>query len=133
MCAVAKQKEKFAHYIPSAGRCPDTFWEAGPQQAQSVALDDKCHKRKCSPSSSFPSACIAECDVIWYGIFLWSVWVSCPSCVISQAFPHTQTTGLRDRGWRDSLGGVQVLISNSRNTALHKCEAQHYAGCSEKN
>lgn len=28
-----EQKKGFIHYIPSAGRRPDTFWKAGPQYA----------------------------------------------------------------------------------------------------
>lgn len=35
---------------------------------------------------------IADQNVIWYGTSLWSVRVSCPSCVPSQPLAHSQTT-----------------------------------------
>lgn len=41
-------------------------------------------------------AFIAGHDIIWYGISLWSVWVSCPGFVLSQPLAHFQPTGL----WR---------------------------------
>lgn len=33
----------------------------------------------------------AEHDIKWYGIFLWSVWVSSPSCIPSQPLGHPQS------------------------------------------
>ena len=34
--------------------------------------------------ASFSPILYTEHDVIWYGISLWPVWVSCPGCVPSQ-------------------------------------------------
>lgn len=41
---------------------------------------------------SLPLSFIAEHYIIWYGIFLWSIWVSCPKCVPSQSLIHPQPT-----------------------------------------
>jgi len=59
-------------------------------------------------SSSFHWAFITKCKVIWYGIVLQSVWVSCPSWVPSQ--PTHWRGSLRDRAGFDA---VQALFSNS--------------------
>ena len=57
-----------------------------------VTWEDKCH---CTPNISpllpsflLPPALYAEHDVIWYGVSLWSVGVSCPGCVPSQLLVH---------------------------------------------
>ena len=44
------------------------------------------------PLASLPPSFIAKHDIIWSGISLWSVGVSCPSCVPSQLFLHIQPT-----------------------------------------
>ena len=36
------------------------------------------------PLASFPPSLYTEHDIIWYGISLWPVGVSCPGCVLSQ-------------------------------------------------
>ena len=36
------------------------------------------------PPASFPPSLYTGHDVLWYGISLWPVWVSCPGCVPSQ-------------------------------------------------
>ena len=66
-----------------------------------VPSEDKLHNHKCPPSSSFPPPFIAKHDVIWSGISLWSVWVSCPGCVPSQSLAHPQPTGFRMGGGGD--------------------------------
>ena len=68
------------------------------------------------PFLLLPPALYAEHDVIWYGISLWSVGVSSPSCVPSQLLVHPQPThwwgGVRSRKGLDS---VQALLSNKEN------------------
>jgi len=68
-------------------------------------------------SSPSASGFIAEHDVIWYGMAVRQVQVSCPSYVLSQAL--AQPTGLcREKGWRDSLDAAQALLSNSQNIGV---------------
>ena len=43
-----------------------------------------------APPASFPPSLYTKHDVIWYGIPLWIVWVSCPGCVPSQLLVHSQ-------------------------------------------
>ena len=59
-----------------------------------VTWEDKGHHSlHCHPlPSSSPSPLYAEHDVVWYGISLWSVGVSCPVCVPSQ-LPVTGSQG----------------------------------------
>ncbi|KAK4829482.1 hypothetical protein QYF61_004772 [Mycteria americana] len=47
-----------------------------------------------SAPSSLQTGFIAKHDVIWYGISLWSVWVSCLGYVSFQPVANPQTTGL---------------------------------------
>jgi len=44
------------------------------------------------PFFLLPPAFIAERDIIWYGMSLWSFEVSCPGCVLSQLLVHPQPT-----------------------------------------
>ena len=37
-----------------------------------------------------PPSLYAEHDVLWCGISLWPVWVSCPGCAPSQLLVHPQ-------------------------------------------
>jgi len=53
-----------------------------------------------TPFSFFSQLFIAQHDIIWYKIPLWSVWVSCPSCVPFQLLVHH---GMRRR---KGLGSV---------------------------
>jgi len=59
------------------------------------------------PRQPPPQLCIAQHEVIWYGIRLWSITVSCPSCVPSQLLLHPQPTrwwvSVRNRRGLDSV------------------------------
>ena len=59
------------------------------------------------PFLLLPQLYIAEHDVIWCGIALWSVEDSCPSCVPSQLLVHPQPTrwwgGVRSRKGLDCV------------------------------
>lgn len=74
----AKQKKEFICWFPPAGRYsaisnPNSNWnKVSWEGRQTPSL------KEFPLSSSFTSAFIAEHDVVWYGISLWSVWVSCP-------------------------------------------------------
>ncbi|KAK4811772.1 hypothetical protein QYF61_005340 [Mycteria americana] len=59
------------------------------------------------PDSTFarPVHLKTENYVIWYGISLWSVWVTCPDYVPSQDLAHPQPV-VREECWRDSLDAV---------------------------
>ena len=66
------------------------------------------------PFLLLPPTFIAELDVIWYGISLWSVGVSCPSCVFSQLLeqpqaPHWQGSARSKKG----IDSVQALLSHN--------------------
>ena len=54
----------------------------------------------------FPPVLNAACDIIWYGISLGSVGISCPGCVLSQLLVHPQpphwTGGVRGRKGLDA-------------------------------
>jgi len=53
--------------------------------------EDRLHNSKYSSlPSSFPPALIAEHDVIWYGIFLWSAAVSCHRCWEGHPLPTSR-------------------------------------------
>ena len=63
--------------------------ESGAPPCVMVTWEDKCHHSK---HSSLPPALYAEHDVIWCGIILQSVGVSCPGCVPSQLLVYPQPT-----------------------------------------
>ena len=60
--------------------------------AHHLLTDARAAIRTCWPAA--PSL-YTEHDVLWYGIFLWLVWVSCPGCVPSQLLAHL----LAGRAW----------------------------------
>lgn len=70
-----------------------------------------------SSGSLLASSFIAECEAIWYGILLWSVWVSCPGCVPSQLLACLQPPYQQGR-----VRSRKVL--HSVNTALQKLKCQ---------
>jgi len=55
------------------------------------------------PETTHPSLYVQH-DVIWCGISLWSVWVSCPGCIPSQLLAHLQPPC-----WQDSMRSWKVL------------------------
>lgn len=55
-----------------------------------VTWDVKCHHSKCPTLPSFPLFIYSAWCHNSMGISLWSVWVSCPSCVSSQLLVHLQ-------------------------------------------
>ena len=71
------------------------YYSTPPHQQTDTQLD--C-EQWLSSQRPLPLVFMAECDVIWNEISLWSVEVSCPSCVPSQLLVHPQPT----RWW----GGV---------------------------
>lgn len=77
-----------------------------------VALDDKCHCLRCSHSSSFRSTFIAESDIVWFGISLRWVWVSCPSCV-TPTHPSWCPSGVAGKALT-----LRAQLSNSQNTGV---------------
>lgn len=52
-------------------------------------------------------------DSIWYGISLWTTWVSCPGCVPSWDHAHPWPGS-----WGDCAGAVPALLSCSQNTGV---------------
>ena len=90
-----------------------------------------------SPSSSF--SLTAERDVIWYGISLWSVWVSCPGSVPSQDLAHPQPTGEGGNFgetalmlWEHCSAGAKTLVCYQHRSS-YQYRAQHYEGCYGEN
>ena len=73
--------------------------EQGSTTCVMVTWEDKRHQLWMSLPSFFFPQLYAEHDVIWYGISLWSVGVSCPSSVPSQLLVPPQPA----RWW----GGVR--------------------------
>ena len=94
-----------------------------------------------SKLTALPSSFIAEPDVIRYGISLWPVQVSCPSCVPCQLLVHTYPTC-----WQVAEGETeQVLALHKHSSATdkmllwyqhcfgHKSGTQHHTGWHEEN
>jgi len=82
-----KQNKELIHYFPSSGRCSAISRKAGLHYMQWLLGKTNA----ITPSASlFLTAFIAEHDTIRYGMSLWSVGVSCPSCVPSQLLAHPQ-------------------------------------------
>lgn len=76
-------------------------------------------------------------DIIWYGISLWSICVSCPGYVLSQNLAHPQPTG--PRRWGD-VGGTALMLCQrcsaiaktlvcSQNLSGSQCRAWCWEGC----
>lgn len=71
------------------------------------------------PSSPQAMAALEKHDVTWYGIFPWSVGVSCRRFVPSQPLGHPQPThcGGQSKN-REGLDAAQALLRNSWSTAV---------------
>ena len=80
MCA-SKAKEGIHSLLPISRQVLSHLQESRASWGVAFTWEDQHHNPKCLP---FPVAFIAEHAVIWSGISLWSVGVSCPSCVPSQ-------------------------------------------------
>lgn len=87
--AKPKQNKTFFHYFPWAGSCSGISRIAGLHHVEWWLGKTKTITLNIPSFLILPPALCAEQDAIWYGILLWSVWVSCPSCVPSQ-FVHSQ-------------------------------------------
>jgi len=70
--------------LPQANRCPGRLQVKAISKAKNHPFFPPCPRF------------IAEYDTVWYGKFLWSVQVSCSSCVPSQPLAHPN---LLPRGW----------------------------------
>lgn len=73
-----KTSDKTSTCLPQAGH--------GPASHETTAALAKLH------SHTSHTVFIVEQEVTWYGIPLWSIWVSCPSSVPLQALIHLQQT-----------------------------------------
>ena len=85
-----------------------------------VASEEKgrnkeCHPTPHPPTSSFLLAFVADHDVIWYGISIWSAWVGCPGYVTSNLLPTPSLLAFWRGSWRDSLAAAQALPSKTQN------------------
>lgn len=87
--AKPKQNKTFFHYFPWAGSCSGISRTAGLHHVEWWLGKTKTITLNIPSFLILPPALCAEQDAIWYGILLWSVWLSCPSCVPSQ-FVHSQ-------------------------------------------
>lgn len=104
--------------FPISRQCPATSWEA-------VALEDKCHN-KCPFSLPLPLLFFGICGcagVIWYGISLWIVWVSCPDCVLSQDLAHPQP-----HWWEGNVGDTAVMLSQQTPMCYQLFSSYHFRG-----
>lgn len=61
------------------------------------------------------SSLITEFGVLWSGLFLWAVGVSCPSCIPSQPLAHSTHWGDK-LGKKCGLDALQALLSSCQNT-----------------
>jgi len=84
----AKQNEEFIHSLLSIGRQVFSHLQENMHNLLWKTNATTLH------NSLFlvPPAFVAEHDIVWYGISLWSVGISCPGCVLSQLLVHPQTT-----------------------------------------
>lgn len=78
---------------------------------------------------------IAEHDVIWHGIALWPVQISCPSAAPSQLLAHSQPTPCRDKV--RSRGSLLTLCMNIKISVISaqvwsQSRTQHRMGCKNK-
>jgi len=75
--------------LPISRQVFSHFQESRASSRRMVTWEDKQHNSQCSP---FPisslKAVTAEHDIVWHGISLGSVGVSCPGCVPSQLLVH---------------------------------------------
>jgi len=60
-------------------------------------------RQQLPPPANSPSFTV-QCDIVWYGIPLRPVWVSCPGCVPSQLLVHPQPTC-----WQGSMRSWEFL------------------------
>lgn len=80
----AKQGKEFVYYFTSAHTCSATSRKAGLIMCNGSSRGKKKSHHHNIPFSSFLApAFIAEHCAMWYGTFLWAVWVSCPVSVLS--------------------------------------------------
>ena len=101
--------------------------------AQLLALADQCpaHSWAAIPAPQLtPPSLYIEHDVIWYGISLWPVWVSCPGYAPSQFPVHL----LSSRAWeakksltwyKHYLATTKVLVCY-QHCSHTKFKTQHY-------
>lgn len=75
----SKENVAFIHFFPLPGNQGLSAWLRGKTNDETMNV----------PPFSFPGAVAAGHIIVWYGISLWSVQVSCPGYVPSQflAFP----------------------------------------------
>lgn len=112
VCAQVKQNKKFIQSFPSVQPCSGKPW--------SITCYSDLGKQMLQLSTSilpFSSAAfIADHNVIWHGTSLWSVVISCPSCVPSQLLmlPHPGHWQGSVKN-REILDAVQWLLSSSYN------------------
>ena len=113
MCA-SKAKQGIHSPLPMGRQVFSHLQDSRAPSHVTVIWEDKCHRSEFPPFILLPPAVYAECDIIWYGISLWSVGVNCPSCVPSQLFGHPQPPhwwgGVRSR---NCLGSVSALLSSN--------------------
>ena len=88
----SKAKQGIHSLLPIGRQAFSRLQESRAPSCITVTWEDKHHHSKRPPFLLLPSAFYAEHDVIGYGISLWSVGLSCPSCVPSQLFLHAQST-----------------------------------------
>lgn len=91
-----------------------------------------------SKKPNLPSIFVADHDVIWHGICLWSVWVTCPGYALSQLLMLPQPTCWGGRiGKREGPDTIQTRSSIATTLVCHhhcfshKCKTQHHLGENE--
>lgn len=91
--------------------------KASPVTAVALGIPAVFCNHTCHPPSSFSPVFIAEHDIMWYRISLWTLRISCPGSFHSQILAHL-IFGSSGCCWRDSLDAMQALLSNSQNTVV---------------
>ena len=91
--------------LPTGRQVFSHLQESRVQSCVMVTWEDKCHPPL--PSSFHFFLHIAEHDIVWHGISLWSVGVSCPDCFPSQLLvlpqPPRWWCGVRSRKDLDAV------------------------------
>ena len=102
----SKAKPGIHSSLPTSRQVFSHLQESRAPPHVTVTWEDKRHHSERPPFLLLPAALCAEHDVIWPGISLGSVRVSCPGCVPSQLLVSPQPP----RWW----GGVRLCVSTAQ-------------------
>ena len=97
------------------------MWHGLPVVPEHLPPADCCTVRlqtKAALEKLPPPGFMGEYDVMWHGISLWSVWVSCPACVPASLLP---TPLLLAKGQREEQRRFWYCMSTAQQQLKHWC------------